>query len=42
MNLRRRKKDLTFWEKIYIPEIVKGLALTLKNYVQTKVHNGIS
>ncbi len=27
---KKRYKDLTFWEKIYIPEILKGLALTLK------------
>ncbi|MDR3609035.1 MAG: NADH-quinone oxidoreductase subunit NuoI [Ignavibacteriaceae bacterium] len=36
MSLRRRKKDLTFWEKIYIPEIVKGLALTLKTMFKPK------
>ena len=27
---KKRIKDLTFGEKIYIPEIVKGLSLTLK------------
>jgi NADH-quinone oxidoreductase subunit I len=36
MSLRRRKKDLTFWEKIYIPEIIKGLALTLKTMFKPK------
>lgn len=28
---KKRLKDLTFWERIYIPEIVKGLNVTLKN-----------
>jgi NADH-quinone oxidoreductase subunit I len=28
---KNRLKDLTFWQRIYIPEIVKGLNLTLKN-----------
>ena len=36
MDLKRRKKDLTFWERIYIPEIVKGLALTLKTMFKPK------
>lgn len=36
MNLRRRKKDLTFWERIYIPEIIKGLALTLRTMFKPK------
>jgi NADH-quinone oxidoreductase subunit I len=36
MNLRRRKKDLTFWEKIYIPEIIKGLSLTLRTMFKPK------
>ncbi|GMU96310.1 NADH-quinone oxidoreductase subunit NuoI [Ignavibacterium album] len=35
-SLKKRKKDLTFWQKIYIPEIAKGLALTFKNMVQPK------
>jgi NADH-quinone oxidoreductase subunit I len=26
-----RKKDLTFWQRIYIPEILKGLRLTLSH-----------
>lgn len=34
--LRKRKKNLTFWQKIYIPEIAKGLALTFKNMVRPK------
>lgn len=28
---KKRLKDLTFWQKIYIPEIVKGLNITLRN-----------
>ncbi|HUX59691.1 MAG TPA: NADH-quinone oxidoreductase subunit NuoI [Ignavibacteriaceae bacterium] len=36
MALKRRKKDLTFLEKIYIPEIAKGLALTFKNMLKPK------
>jgi NADH-quinone oxidoreductase subunit I len=36
MNLKRRKKDLTFWERIYIPEIVKGLSLTLRTMFKPK------
>ncbi len=28
---KNRLKDLTFWQKIYVPEIVKGLNLTLRN-----------
>ena len=30
-NNKNRLKDLTFWQKIYVPEIIKGLNLTLKN-----------
>lgn len=30
MTVKKRKKDFTFAENMYIPEIVKGLALTLK------------
>lgn len=30
MSVQKRIKDLNFFEKIYIPEIIKGLALTLK------------
>ena len=36
MALKRRKKDLTFWERIYIPEIIKGLALTLRTMFKPK------
>jgi len=36
MALKRRKKDLTFWEKIYIPEIIKGLSLTLRTMFKPK------
>ena len=35
-SIKKRKKDLTFWEKIYIPEIVKGLKLTLQNMLRPK------
>ncbi len=31
-----RRKDLTFLQRIYIPEIVKGLALTFKQMVRPK------
>lgn len=33
---KKRIKDLTFGEKIYIPEIVKGLSLTLKTMFKPK------
>ncbi len=36
MAAKKRQKDLTFWERIYIPEIVKGLSLTLKNMFKPK------
>jgi NADH-quinone oxidoreductase subunit I len=36
MAEKRRLKDLTFWEKIYIPEILKGLKLTLENMFKPK------
>src|SRR4030066_1827485 len=36
MGVRKREKDLNFWEKIYIPEIVKGLSLTMKNMIRPK------
>jgi len=35
-SVKRRKKDLTFLERIYIPEIVKGLSLTFKNMIRPK------
>jgi len=31
-----RKKDLTFWERIYITEIAKGLSLTLRTMFRPK------
>lgn len=34
---KKRKKDLTFLEKLYIPEIIKGLNITLKRMFQPKV-----
>ena len=36
MGIKRRKKDLTFWERIYIPEIVKGMSLTLRTMFRPK------
>src|SRR4030065_1744005 len=33
---RRLIKDLNFWEKIYIPEIIKGLSLTLRTMFKPK------
>ena len=35
-SVKRREKDLTFWERIYIPEILKGLSLTFKNMIRPK------
>jgi len=29
MAEKKRLKDLTFWQRIYVPEIVKGLGITL-------------
>lgn len=34
---KKRKKDLNFFEKIYIVEIIKGMILTLKNMLRPKV-----
>jgi NADH-quinone oxidoreductase subunit I len=34
--VKRRIKDLNFWEKIYIPEILKGLLLTLRSMFRPK------
>ncbi|HEY5614911.1 MAG TPA: NADH-quinone oxidoreductase subunit NuoI [Bacteroidota bacterium] len=31
-----RTKDLTFWQKIYIPEILKGLRITLSHIFKKK------
>lgn len=36
MAVKKRTKDLTFWQKIYLPEIAKGLALTFKNMIKPK------
>jgi NADH-quinone oxidoreductase subunit I len=33
---KKRIKDLTFWERIYIPEIVKGLSLTFRSIFRKK------
>ena len=35
-SVKKREKDLTFLEKIYIPEILKGLSLTFKNMIRPK------
>lgn len=37
MPEKKRKKDLNLLEKLYIPEIVKGLNITLKRMFQPKV-----
>lgn len=37
MPVKRREKDLNFLEKLYIPEIFKGMALTLKNMFRPNV-----
>lgn len=37
MVTKKREKDLNLLEKLYIPEIVKGMALTLKNMFRPKV-----
>ncbi len=31
MAEKKRLKDLSVWQKVYIPEIIKGLSLTLQN-----------
>ena len=33
---KKRIKDLTFWQKIYIPEILKGLSLTFRALFRPK------
>ena len=35
-SVKRRAKDLTFLERLYIPEILKGLTLTFKNMIRPK------
>lgn len=37
MAEKKRAKDLSFMQKLYIPEILKGLALTFKQMVRPKV-----
>ncbi|MEG8948137.1 NADH-quinone oxidoreductase subunit NuoI [Rosettibacter firmus] len=36
MAIKKRKKDLNFFERIYIVEIIKGMILTLKNMFRPK------
>jgi NADH-quinone oxidoreductase subunit I len=36
MPVKKRRKDLTFWERIYIPEIIKGLGITLRSMFRPK------
>ncbi len=36
MAVKRREKDLTFLEKLYIPEIVKGLTITFKEMLKPR------
>jgi len=36
MAEKKREKDLNFFEKIYVVEVVKGLMLTLKNMLKPK------
>jgi NADH-quinone oxidoreductase subunit I len=37
MSVKKRKKDLNIFQKLYIPEIAKGLLLTLKNMFKPNV-----
>lgn len=37
MTTKKRKKDLNFFERIYVVEIIKGMILTLKNMFRPKV-----
>ncbi len=39
MNIKgnTQSKRLNFWEKIYLPEVVKGLAITIKQAAQPKM-----
>lgn len=37
MANKKRKKDLNFFERIYIVEIIKGMILTFKNMLRPKV-----
>ncbi|MCR4417686.1 MAG: NADH-quinone oxidoreductase subunit NuoI [Ignavibacteria bacterium] len=36
MAVKKRKKDLNFFERIYIVEIIKGMLLTLKHFFSPK------
>ncbi|HEX3073268.1 MAG TPA: NADH-quinone oxidoreductase subunit NuoI [Ignavibacteriales bacterium] len=36
MPVKKRSKDLNILEKLYIPEIIKGLALTFKQMIRPK------
>ena len=27
-----RKRELTFWEKIYLPEVIRGVVLTSRHF----------
>ncbi len=36
MAVKRRKKDLSFLEKLYIPEIIKGLTITFKEMLKPR------
>lgn len=35
-NNRSRSRKLSFWEKLYIPEIIRGLSITFKHLFQPK------
>ncbi len=37
MAEKKRMKNLNFWERIYLPEIAKGMFLTLKNMFRPNV-----
>jgi NADH-quinone oxidoreductase subunit I len=37
MPVKKRSKDLNFLEKLYIPEILKGLSLTFKQMIRPKM-----
>jgi NADH-quinone oxidoreductase subunit I len=36
MTRQVRRKDLSFWQRTYIPEIIKGMVLTLKQIFRPK------
>lgn len=33
-----RESELTLWEKLYIPEIIRGLLITLKHFLKNFIH----